>query len=127
MIMIDRLDHLVLTVRDIDATCSFYQKVLGMEAITFDEGRKALTFGNQKINLHEYGNEFEPKSDQPTPGSADLCFILQTSLEEALAHLQACDVSIEQGPIARSGATGPIESLYLRDPDQNLIEVSVYS
>jgi len=127
MITINRLDHLVLTVRDIDATCTFYQAVLGMEAITFGEGRKALTFGNQKINLHEYGNEFEPKSDKPTPGSADLCFILQTSLNDALYHLNACNIPLEQGPVARSGATGPIESLYFRDPDENLIEISVYT
>jgi len=126
MITINRLDHLVLTVRDLDATCTFYQDVLGMKAITFGEGRKALTFGNQKINLHEYGNEFEPKSDRPTPGSADFCLILDTPLDAAIDHLKSCNVTIERGPVAKSGATGPIESLYFRDPDQNLIEISVY-
>jgi len=126
MITINRLDHLVLTVRDLDATCAFYQEVLGMEAITFGEGRRALTFGNQKINLHHYGNEFEPKSDQPTPGSADLCFILEASLDVAIDHLKSCNVPLIEGPVAKSGATGPIQSLYFRDPDQNLIEISVY-
>ncbi|MGB0389651.1 MAG: VOC family protein [Ardenticatenaceae bacterium] len=123
---IDRLDHLVLTVGDLDATCDFYARVMGMEVITFGGGRKALHFGAQKINLHEYGNEFEPKADHPTPGSADLCFITSVPLSEVIAHLQACGVAILDGPIKRTGATGRIVSVYFRDPDQNLIEVSNY-
>ena len=121
---IDRLDHLVLTVKDLDATCDFYARVMGMEVITFGGGRKALHFGAQKINLHEYGNEFEPKADHPTPGSADLCFITSVPLSEVIAHLHACGVAILDGPIERTGATGRILSVYFRDPDQNLIEVS---
>ena len=124
---IDRLDHLVLTVKDLDATCDFYTSVMGMEVITFGSGRKALHFGAQKINLHEYGNEFEPKADHPTPGSADLCFITSVPLPEVIAHLHACGVAILDGPIERTGATGRILSVYFRDPDQNLIEVSNYS
>ena len=124
---IDRLDHLVLTVRDLDATCDFYASVMGMEVITFGGGRKALHFGAQKINLHEYGNEFDPKADHPTPGSADLCFITSVPLPGVIAHLHACGVAILDGPIERTGATGRIVSVYFRDPDQNLIEVSNYS
>lgn len=124
MITIDRLDHLVLTVADIDATCAFYARVLGMTIETFGEGRKALKFGNQKINLHQAGREFEPKARQPMPGSADLCFIASTPLEQVIAHLQAEGVVIEEGPVKRTGATGPIRSVYFRDPDGNLIEVS---
>ena len=125
-----RLDHLVLTVRDVAATCVFYTKVLGMEEITFGEGRKALAFGIQKINLHQAGKEMEPKAEKPTPGSADLCFILDPqepiSSEEVKAHLDSCGVAILEGPVLRTGATGPIRSFYFRDPDLNLIEVSVY-
>ena len=123
---IDRLDHLVLTVRDMEATCEFYAKVMGMEVVTFAGGRKALHFGAQKMNLHEYGNEFEPKADHPTPGSADLCFITQTPIAEVVAHLERCGVPIINGPVPRTGATGRIMSVYFRDPDQNLIEVSNY-
>lgn len=123
---IDRLDHLVLTVRDIEATCGFYSKVMGMEVVTFAGGRRALHFGAQKINLHESGHEFEPKADQPTPGSADLCFITHTPLREMVTHLNACGVTILEGPVPRTGATGRIMSVYFRDPDQNLIEVSNY-
>lgn len=123
---IDRLDHLVLTVRDIDATCDFYARVLGMESVTFGAGRKALSFGRQKINLHQAGKEFEPKAERPTPGSADLCFITATPLEAAMAHVRAAGVDIVEGPVARTGATGPIQSFYFRDPDLNLIEVSNY-
>ncbi|MFK0162755.1 VOC family protein [Rhizobium sp. NPDC090279] len=124
MIHIDHLDHLVLTVASIDKSCDFYARVLGMGVETFGEGRKALTFGNQKINLHCAGHEFEPKADRPTPGSADLCFISATPLDDIIAHLQAEGVAIEEGPVRRTGATGPILSVYFRDPDQNLIEVS---
>ncbi len=123
---IDSLDHLVLTVRDIDATCDFYARVLGMEAITFGAGRRALAFGNQKINLHQQGKEFEPKAERPTPGSADLCFITRVPVAEVIAHLQACNVQVLEGPVARTGARGPITSVYFRDPDLNLIEVSNY-
>ncbi len=121
---IDRLDHLVLTVRDIDASCDFYSRVLGMRVVSFAGGRKALAFGRQKINLHQAGKEFEPKARQATPGSGDLCFISDTPLDEVIAHLASCDVGIEQGPIQRTGAEGPILSVYLRDPDGNLLEIS---
>lgn len=123
---IDRLDHLVLTVRDIAATCDFYQRVLGMEVITFGDQRKALLFGGQKINLHEKDKEFEPKAHAPTCGSADLCFIAATPLEQ-VRRLRAQRVDIIEGPVARTGATGSITSLYFRDPDLNLIEVSNYT
>lgn len=123
---IDSLDHLVLTVRDIDATCDFYARVMGMEAVTFGAGRRALSFGRQKINLHQAGKEFEPKAERPTPGSADLCFITATPLEAAMAHVRAAGVTIVEGPVARTGAVGPIQSFYFRDPDLNLIEVSNY-
>ena len=122
--MIDHLDHLVLTVADVDATLDFYTRVLGMQLVTFGEGRKALAFGNQKINLHQAGREFEPKAERPTPGSADLCFIVATPLDEVIAHLEAHRVAIVEGPVKRTGATGPIRSVYLRDPDLNLIELS---
>ncbi len=119
-----RLDHLVLTVASIPATCDFYGRVLGMETVTFGQGRVALAFGQQKINLHQAGREFEPKALRPTPGSADLCLIAETDLAAVLAHLQAEGVAIEEGPVARTGATGPIRSVYFRDPDGNLIEIS---
>jgi len=123
---IDHIDHLVLTVRDIKATCAFYSRVLGMQVLTFEEGRKALAFGAQKINLHQAGREFEPKALRPTPGSGDLCFITNVPLAEVIAHVQACGVPIEEGPVRRAGATGPIESIYIRDPDGNLVEVANY-
>ncbi len=126
MIMIDRLDHLVLTVADIDRTCAFYSDNFGFEVVTFGEGRKALTFGVQKINLHQLGREFEPKAAHPTAGSADLCLITSTPLVEVAQHLHQASIKIEEGPVARTGATGPIMSLYIRDPDQNLIEISAY-
>ena len=121
---IDRLDHLVLTVADIDRTCTFYQTVLGMEVITFQGNRKALRFGQQKINLHQTGHEFEPKALAPTPGSGDLCLITRTPMSEVLAHLKKHGVPIEIEPSERTGATGKIFSVYFRDPDRNLIEVS---
>ena len=126
MIQIDRLDHLVLTVADIEKTCAFYRDVLGMAVETFGAGRTALKFGRQKFNLHQAGREFLPKAARPTPGSADLCLIANTPMEKIIAHLQDRGVTIEEGPIARTGATGPILSVYFRDPDQNLIEVSNY-
>jgi catechol 2,3-dioxygenase-like lactoylglutathione lyase family enzyme len=122
---LDRLDHLVLTVADIGATVAFYERVLGMRAQTFGEGRRALAFGAQTINLHQAGQEIEPKAARPTPGSGDLCFISAVALDEVIAHLVACDVAIEEGPVPRTGATGPLDSVYFRDPDGNLLEVSV--
>ena len=123
---IDRLDHLVLTVKDIDATCAFYHAVLGMEVVTFGNGRKALVFGSQKINLHQKGNEYEPKALKPTPGSGDFCFIASVPISEVIEHLKAYGIEIIEGPVRRTGALGPIISLYFRDPDMNLIEISNY-
>ena len=124
---IKNIDHFVLTVASIDKTCSFYEKVLGMKVEIFGAGRKALMFGNQKINLHEVGKEFEPKADKPTNGSGDFCLISEIPLEEVISHLKACEVEVEDGPVSRTGACGPITSVYLRDPDLNLIEVSTYN
>jgi catechol 2,3-dioxygenase-like lactoylglutathione lyase family enzyme len=123
---IDRIDHVVMTVRDIDATCGFYTRVLGMRVVTFAGGRKALAFGRQKINLHLAGREFEPKAAHPTPGSVDLCLIATGALDDVVAHLAACGVSIIEGPVAKTGAIGPLRSVYFRDADANLIEVSTY-
>jgi catechol 2,3-dioxygenase-like lactoylglutathione lyase family enzyme len=123
---LDRLDHLVLTVRNIDTTCSFYANVLGMEIVIFENGRKALTFGSQKINLHEAGKELEPKAYRPTPGSADLCFTTTAPIEEVIRRLALSKVRILEGPIKRTGALGQMISVYFRDPDLNLIEVSNY-
>jgi catechol 2,3-dioxygenase-like lactoylglutathione lyase family enzyme len=125
-VQIDRLDHLVLTVADTARTVEFYTEVLGMKAVTFGDGRRALTFGNAKINLHQAGREFEPKAAQPTPGSADVCLIAASPIPEVLAHLAAHRVAVEEGPVLRTGATGTIESVYIRDPDGNLIELSNY-
>ncbi len=121
---ITAIDHIVLTVADIDKTVRFYEAVLGMVAERFGEGRIAMKFGNQKINLHQHGHEFEPKAEHPVPGSEDLCFITETRLEDAVEHVKSLGVEIIQGPIARTGATGPLLSFYFRDPDNNLIEVS---
>lgn len=122
------LDHLVLTVADVEATVAFYTAVLGMGAEEFRPAdgsrRMALTFGAQKINLHRAGAEFEPKAKVPRPGSADLCFLSQTPLADWQRHLAAQGVAVEEGPVPRTGATGPILSLYIRDPDGNLIEIS---
>ena len=121
---IDSLDHLVLTVRDVETTASFYSSVLGMDVITFAGGRKALAFGAQKINLHRHGREFEPKAEHPTPGSADLCLLTSVPLPEVIEHLSSRNVQVIEGPVQRTGATGPILSVYFRDPDRNLIEIS---
>ena len=121
---LEKLDHLVLTVRDIDATVSFYESVLGMRRDSFAGGRMALKFGDQKINLHQLGREFEPKAARPTPGSADLCFITTTPLADAMSQVSGLGVEITAGPVARTGATGPLLSFYFRDPDDNLIEVA---
>lgn len=123
---ISHLDHLVLTVKDIEITVDFYQRVLGMKSIQFGEGRVALSFGNQKINLHQLGNEFEPKAKHVQAGSADLCFITNTPMAEVIEHIKANEIEIEEGPVPRTGATGKIVSVYVRDPDGNLIEVSNY-
>jgi catechol 2,3-dioxygenase-like lactoylglutathione lyase family enzyme len=126
---VTRLDHLVLTVSDLDLTCDFYCRVLGMENLRFSSGgveRRALKFGDQKINLHQAGAEFEPRAAHPGPGSADLCLIVEETMEQVISHLQANDVVVEQGPVGRTGANGPIRSVYFRDPDGNLIEVSRY-
>jgi catechol 2,3-dioxygenase-like lactoylglutathione lyase family enzyme len=121
---LDQIDHLVLTVRDLAATIAFYTTALGMEEVTFGEERKALAFGTQKINLHEAGREFEPKALHPRPGSADLCFLTAEPLARVVAHLGRCGVDVLEGPILRTGAQGPIESIYLRDPDGNLLEIA---
>ncbi|WP_413299001.1 VOC family protein [Bacillus sp. 1P10SD] len=123
---IKSLDHFVLTVHDIEATCKFYTTVMGMELQTFGEDRKALQFGQQKINLHVYGREFEPKALKPTPGSADLCFITETPLKQVVVHLEKNNVPVLEGPVSRTGALGKILSVYFQDPDGNLIEVSNY-
>jgi catechol 2,3-dioxygenase-like lactoylglutathione lyase family enzyme len=122
--MITRLDHLVLTVSDISRTIAFYAQALGMKEVTFGGGRRALSFGEQKINLHEKGREFEPKAACPTPGSADLCFLSDTPLARLVPELVAHGAEILEGPVPRTGAGGPILSVYFRDPDGNLIEVS---
>jgi len=128
--MIDHLDHLVLTTARESACVDFYTRVLGMQLESFIGGtppveRRAFKFGNQKINLHVQGSEFEPKAHLPVPGALDLCFIVQISLEEVIAKLQACNWPIVEGPVVRTGATAKINSVYVRDPDFNLIELSV--
>jgi catechol 2,3-dioxygenase-like lactoylglutathione lyase family enzyme len=124
---IDRIDHIVLTVRDIAATCAFYQRVLGMRVDRFAPGRTALAFGSQKFNLHQAGHEFEPKAERPVPGSADFCLITTTPMSDVVAHLTECGVEILEGPAPRTGATGTLLSVYFRDPDRNLVEISNYS
>lgn len=123
------LDHLVLTVADIPTTMKFYIHVLGMQGQKFSAPggatRWALLFGTSKINLHQKGREFDPKAAHPQPGSADLCFLTETPLGDWMRHLTALGISIEDGPVQRSGARGPLMSIYLRDPDGNLIEISM--
>ena len=126
MIRVQRLDHLVLTVADIDRTCQFYESVLGMRREQFGEGRVALKFGDQKINLHQAGKEIEPKANRAETGTADLCLIADCRLEEIEQHLHSNKVAILEGPVPRTGALGPITSFYIRDPDLNLIEISFY-
>lgn len=121
---ITKLDHFVLTVRDIEKAISFYISVMGMKKEEFGQGRVALRYGDQKINLHEWGNEFEPKASNPMPGSADLCFITKTPLNEAISHVRRFGIEIIEGPVERTGAKGAILSFYFRDPDNNLIEVA---
>lgn len=123
---IDRIDHFVLTVRDIVATCDFYSRVLGMRFETFGSGRTALVFGRQKLNLHQAGHEFEPKAENPIPGAADFCLITETPLDQVIRHIEDCGAKIELGPVHRTGASEPLRSVYLRDPDRNLIEIANY-
>jgi len=133
MLTVQRVDHLVLTCRDIAATLRFYTEVLGMKEVTFGAGRKALSFGRQKINLHPVGQaaggagaKVAAVAARPTAGSADLCLVVAESSGAVVAHLAACGVPIEEGPCTRTGALGPIESVYVRDPDGNLIELARY-
>ena len=127
--ILSTLDHLVLTVASIETTVAFYEQALGMTGAPFQtaagETRWSIAFGRSKINLHEAGREFEPKAMHPTPGSADLCFLTDTPLEAWIAHLATQDVEIEEGPVPRTGAVGPLTSIYIRDPDQNLIEIAI--
>ncbi|MEW6668446.1 MAG: VOC family protein [Thermodesulfobacteriota bacterium] len=123
---VEAIDHIVLTVKDIDRTCFFYAQALGMRVTTFGAGRKALCFGKQKINLHQHGQEFEPKAEKPTPGSADLCFVTAVPLPVVIERLSQCGVEILEGPVERAGAVGDLISVYFRDPDGNLVEVSNY-
>jgi catechol 2,3-dioxygenase-like lactoylglutathione lyase family enzyme len=118
------IDHVVLTVRDVERTLSFYQQALGMRAVSFGEGRRALSFGEQKLNLHQAGREFEPKAQVPTPGSVDLCLLTDDPIDEVVAHLRRAGVAIELGPVAKTGARRPLRSIYFRDPDGNLIEIA---
>jgi catechol 2,3-dioxygenase-like lactoylglutathione lyase family enzyme len=124
VIKIDRIDHIVLTVADLDRAFDFYTRVLGMVLVEPESGPKAVAFGSQKINLHQVGREFEPKAVHPTPGSGDICLIARTPLDEIIAHLASCGAPVGLGPVERFGATGPIRSIYFRDPGGNLIEVA---
>ena len=124
--MITHLDHLVLTVKGIRRSVAFYTKILCMNEVVFGAGRVALSFGRQKINLHEEGKEFEPKARRPTSGSADLCFISDTPIDSVTSSLMSHGIEIVEGPVSKTGACGPIRSIYLRDPDGNLIEISNY-
>jgi len=123
---VDGIDHFVLTVRDVEATCDFYSRVLGMEVEEFECGRHALKFGRQKINLHQSGAEFEPKAGEPTPGSWDFCLTTGVPLERVVEHVRSCGVELVEGPVTRTGAIGRLESAYFRDPDGNLVEVANY-
>ena len=128
--MIDHVDHIVLTTRDKDACVRFYTQVLGMKLSTFrtpTEERMALSFGSQKINLHEWGREFTPRAHVAVPGSLDLCFIASVPLDQVVARLNSFEIKIIEGPVTKTGAVGPIRSVYVRDPDLNLIEISVYA
>jgi catechol 2,3-dioxygenase-like lactoylglutathione lyase family enzyme len=123
---VKNLDHNVLTVQDIDVTCGFYEKVLEMELVVFGEGRKALKFGNKKINLHLLENEFEPKALKPTPGSMDLCLITETPMDMIIELLKDKNIPLIKEPVKRTGDLGEILSIYIRDPDLNLLEISNY-
>jgi catechol 2,3-dioxygenase-like lactoylglutathione lyase family enzyme len=125
--MIDHIDHIVLTTRDREGCIRFYTQVLGMKLEKFGDNRLALTFGNQKINLHEWGREFTPRAHVAAPGTLDLCFIAAIGLDEVIGRLKRHNVPIIEGPVAKTGAVGPIRSVYVRDPDLNLLEISVYN
>lgn len=128
--MIDRIDHIVLTTRDQHACIRFYTGVLGMKLEKFrtpTEERLALKFGAQKINLHEWGREFTPRAHVAVPGALDLCFVSSVPLEEVVRRLNAAKIEIIEGPVSKTGANGPIRSVYVRDPDLNLVEISVYN
>jgi catechol 2,3-dioxygenase-like lactoylglutathione lyase family enzyme len=125
--MIDRIDHIVLTTRDREGCIRFYTEVLGMKLEKFGENRLALKFGTQKINLHEWGKEFTPRAHVAAPGTLDLCFIASIGLDEVVRRLQQANVPILEGPVMKTGAAGPIRSVYVRDPDLNLVEISVYN
>src|SRR4029079_5095515 len=118
---IDRIDHIVLTVFDLERTCRFYSRVRGMKIVKFGEGRTALAFGRQKLNLHLFGREFEPKALKPTPGSIDLCFITETPLDEVAAHVRACEVKIVEGPVPKTGAAGPMMAIHVRQSHRQLV------
>ena len=124
--MIDRIDHLVLTVRSLETTCAFYERVLGFLRIDAEGRPTALCFGRQKINIHEVGHTFDPKAATPTPGASDFCLVTERSLDDVRAHIERCGVVIELGAVEREGAEGKMTSLYFRDPDGNLVEVSHY-
>jgi catechol 2,3-dioxygenase-like lactoylglutathione lyase family enzyme len=124
--MIDHIDHIVLTTRDLDGCIRFYSEVLGMKLGKFAQGRLALKFGKQKINLHEWGKEFEPRAHVAAPGTLDLCFIASVSLEKIIQRLGERKIPILEGPVKKTGAMGPMMSVYVRDPDLNLVEISVY-
>jgi catechol 2,3-dioxygenase-like lactoylglutathione lyase family enzyme len=124
--MIDRFDHIVLTVRDLEATLGFYERALGFVRELRPGAPASLKFGGQKINVHERERTFEPKAARPTPGSADFCLVTPRPIDDVIAHLRDCGVAVELGPVARNGAQGAMSSVYFRDPDQNLIEVSRY-
>lgn len=126
MISIDRVDHLVLTVADVDRAADFYEQVLGMRPVSFPDDRRTVSFGQQSIKLHPANDLVDPTAMHPVPGSANLCFITSNALSEVQEHLRANDVRIEEGPVSRTGAEGPITSLYLRDPDGNLLEIARY-
>ena len=125
-ISVERIDHFVITASDVGATMCFYERVLGMEAVTFGTGRKALHFGNQKINIHQAGNEAKPNALNAQPGTADLCFISHLALELVQEHLTTEKVPIIYGPVQQNGALGIMDSVYFRDPDGNLLEIGVY-
>jgi len=124
MLQVKHLDHLVMTVHDIEATCDFYSRVLGMKVVTFGDSRKALAFGDQKINLHQFGREFSPHAKYPSPGSADLCFLTDRNMGQIVEHLLENRVRIIDGPVQRTGAKGHIVSVYIRDPDGSLVEIA---
>lgn len=119
-----RIDHVVLTVGSIETTCDFYSKALGLEVVTFDGDRRSIQIGEQKLNLHKAGHEFEPTSRRPTPGSGDICLVTDEPLQQVLDRLARVGVPIELGPVERTGAIGQLSSIYIRDPDGNLVEIA---